>query len=136
MATVTVAILGLGRMGASIGLALKRYNERKDAAHTFDIVFADIRGGIREDAKTLGIDKVERDVFAAAANRDIVVIALPYADVQTAYKNLGSEIRSGAVVLDTSPLKQPSLQWAKAHLRADAHLVGITPILNPKYLFD
>jgi prephenate dehydrogenase len=136
MATVTVAILGLGRMGASIGLALKRYGERKDAAHTFDIIYADLRGGIREDARSLGIDKVERDVFAAAANRDIVVIALPYADVQTAYKNLGNEIRSGAVVLDISPLKQPSLEWAKGYLPKDAHMVGVTPILNPKYLFD
>ena len=136
MATISVAILGLGRMGASIGLALKRYNERKDAAHTFEVTYADMRAGVREDAKKIGLDKIERDVFTTAVNRDIVVIALPYADVQTAYKNLGNEIRPGAVVLDTSPLKQPSLGWAKQYLHKEAHLVGITPILNPKYLFD
>jgi len=136
MATVSAAILGLGRTGASIALALKRYNERKDAAHTFAVTYADVRAGIREDAKTVGLDKAERDVFGAAANQDIVVIALPYADVASAYKTLGREIRAGAVVLDTSPLKQPSLEWAKQHLHKEAHLVGVTPILNPKYLFD
>jgi prephenate dehydrogenase len=136
MATVSVAILGLNRTGASIGLALKRYSERKDAAHNFTVTYADTRAGIREDAKTVGIEKVERDVFSAATNQDIVVIALPYSDVHAAYKILGKELRAGAVVLDTSPLKQPSLEWAKQYLQKDAHLVGITPIFNPKYLFD
>jgi prephenate dehydrogenase len=136
MATVSVAILGIGRMGASIGLALKRYSERKDAAHTFEVTYADTRAGIREDAKTIGIDKVERDVFGAAADKDIIVIALPYADVESVYRNLKDDLRSGAVVLDISPLKQPSLEWAKAYLSKEVHLVGITPILNPKYLFD
>lgn len=89
MATVSVAILGLGRTGASMALALKRYNERKDAVHNFTVTYADTRAGIREDAKTIGLDKVERDVFNAAANQDIVVIALPYADVNAAYKILG-----------------------------------------------
>ena len=50
MGTVTVAILGLGRIGASTALALKRYNEKKDAQHTFEVTCADIRAGIREDA--------------------------------------------------------------------------------------
>lgn len=136
MATVSVAILGLGRTGASMGLALKRYNERKDATHAFVVTYADTRAGIREDVKTIGLDKVERDVFSAAVNQDIVVIALPYADVGAAYKILGKELRAGAVILDTSPLKQPSLAWAKQYLRPETHLVGITPILNPKYLFD
>jgi prephenate dehydrogenase len=136
MATVSVAILGIGRMGASIGLALKRYNTRKDAAHTFEVTYADTRAGIREDAKTIGIDKVERDVFSSAANKDIVVIALPYADVESVYRSLKHDLRPGAVILDVSPLKQPSLEWAKQYLGNEAHLVGITPILNPKYLFD
>lgn len=137
MTTVSVAILGLGRIGASIGLALKRYNERKDAQHKFEVTCADLRAGVREDATTLGLtDRIDRDPFNAARNKDIVVLALPYADVQAAYKNIGSELRSGAVILDASPLKEPSLEWAKTYLSKEAHVVGITPIINPKYLFD
>ncbi len=137
MATVSVAILGLGRIGASIGLALQRYNTRKDAQHNFEVSYADTRPGIREDAQKLGLaDKISRDVIGSAANKDIVVLALPYADVQTAYRGLGKEMRSGAVLLDSSPLKQPSIEWAKTYLSSDIHLVGITPIINPKYLYD
>jgi prephenate dehydrogenase len=137
MATVSIAILGLGRLGASVGLALKRYNASKDAQHTFEITPADTRAGVREEAQKIGLaDKIERDVIGVAANKDIVILALPYADVQVAYKALGRELRSGAVLLDMSPLKQPSLEWAKTHLHPEAHQVGITPIVNPNYLFD
>jgi prephenate dehydrogenase len=137
MARVSVAILGLGRVGASIGLALKRYNATKDVQHTFEVTYADTRAGVRGDAQKIGLgDKIERDVVGTAINKDIVILAVPYADVQATYKELGREVRSGAVVLDMSLLKRPSLKWAQTYLNPDTHLVGVTPIVNPKYLFD
>ncbi len=137
MATISIAVLGLGRLGASTALALKRYSQQKDAQHIFDITCADLRAGVRDDAQKLGLPgKLERDVFKAAAGRDILVLALPYADGEAAYRGLADVLRPGAVVLDMSPLKQPPLAWAQKHLPPQTHLVGITPILNPKYLFD
>lgn len=137
MAAVSVAVLGLGREGASVALALRRYNARKDAKHAFTITLADPRGGIREDAVKAGIgDKIEANLFNAVQNRDIIVLALPYADMQTAYRDLAAELRSGVVILDFSPLKLPSLAWAKQYLPAEVHLVGMTPVINPDYLFD
>jgi prephenate dehydrogenase len=136
MPTVSVAILGLGRIGASVALALKRYNQKKDAPHKFDLALADTRPGIRDDAQTLGLgDKIERDVFRAVQGKDIIVLALPYADVETAYKSLAQDLRPGVVILDTAPLKQPSLAWA-SKLPKEVHMVGVTPVLNPAYLFD
>ena len=44
--------------------------------------------------------------------------------------------------MDASPLKIPSIKWAKKTFRKDAednpevYLVGVTPILNPSYLED
>ena len=137
MANVTVAVLGLGRIGTSVALALKRYNERKDARHVFEITGADMRTGVREDASKMGLgDKLERDLFSAAAKRDIVVLALPLADVQDAYKAIAPDMRAGAVILDMSVLKQQSLEWADKYLGKDVHMVGMTPIINPKYLHD
>lgn len=136
MANVSVGILGLGRVGASVALALKRYNAGKDAQHQFDVTSADLRAGVRDDAARLGLPgKIERNLFDAARDRDIVVLALPYADVPSAYKTLAADFRPGSVVLDMSPLKQPSLKWAAA-LPKEVHMVGVTPIVNPQYLFD
>ncbi len=137
MSTITVSILGLGRVGTSIGLALKRYNAGKGAKHRFEVVGVDSRGGNEGAAQKLGaISGAARSVVDAARNRDIVVMALPYSEAQAAYRAIGSELRPGAVVLDLSPLKLPSIKWAEAHLSEAAYMVGVAAILNPKYLFD
>jgi prephenate dehydrogenase len=137
MANVTVTVLGLGRIGASVVLALRRYNERKDARHTFEVTCTDLRAGVREDATKVGLgDKIERDLFGSTAKRDIVVLALPLAEIQDAYKAIASELRAGAVVLDMSLLKQQSLEWAGKYLSKEVYMVGMTPIINPKYLHD
>lgn len=135
--TITVGILGLGRTGTSIGLALKRYNARKDAQQQFVITAFDSNDASTATARSMNaVDQIARTPADAAADRDIVVIALPYGEVQGAYRAISSTLRPGVVILDASPLKLPSMGWAEKYLSAEAHLVGITPVLNSKYLFD
>jgi prephenate dehydrogenase len=137
MATINVGILGLGRIGTSLALALRSYGQQKEARHTFEVACADLRVGVREDAaKKLSGMRIDRDLFATASGKDIVVIALPYAEVQYAYRDIANELRSGAVVLDMSPLKQPSMGWAAKYLKPGAHQIGMTPVVNARYLFD
>jgi prephenate dehydrogenase len=137
MGKITVTIIGLGRTGASIGLALKRYNQRPNAQHQFEIIGVEDRASVLEDAEKIGaFDKSVRNIHDAARERDIVVLSLPYADVQRAYQAIGDGLRPGCVVMDMSPLKLPSQQWADKYLSKEAHMVGITPIINPQYLFD
>jgi prephenate dehydrogenase len=135
--TITVGILGLGRIGTSIGLALKRYNATKDARQQFTVVGFDTNDDWANTAKSKGaVDSLARHPGDVAANKDIVVMALPYGEIQGAYRAIGSSLRAGTVVLDMAPLKLPSMEWAEKHLPAEAHMVGITPVINTKYLFD
>lgn len=137
MAHISIAILGLGRIGASVGLALKRSQRAKDARHTFEIVGSDGRASVQKAAAALGtVDKQERSLFNAVLNKDIIILALPYAEVEAFYEVIPTALKSGAVILDTSPLKVPSLAWAKKHLSDSSYMVGWTPIINPKYLYD
>ncbi len=136
-ATIKVGILGLGRIGASMGLALKRYNASKDARQQFAITgYAATSQETQALKNSNPVEKSVRSIEEAAEDQDIVVLALPYRDVQAAYQLIGRGMRSGSVLLDASPLKLPSQEWAVKYLNAEAHMVGITPILNPKYLFD
>jgi prephenate dehydrogenase len=137
VSTISVGILGLERLGASVGLALKRYNGDKGAKHQFQIVGMDLRGAVQSAAEKRGAqDGTARGFADAARNRDIVVLALPYSEVQSAYRDIANNLRPGAVVLDMSPLAEPSVKWAKAALPENAYMVGVTPILNPDLLFD
>ncbi|MCC6804930.1 MAG: prephenate dehydrogenase [Anaerolineae bacterium] len=137
VATIKVGILGLGRIGASVGLALKRYNARKDARQQFVITGYTADNLESQALKTTNpVDHIARNLIDAASDKDIVVLALPYRDVQAAYSLIGKDLRAGAVLLDTSPLKLPSQEWAEKHLQDEVYMVGVTPILNAKYLFD
>lgn len=135
MSTLTIAILGLNRVGASVGLALRRY-VKKGGKYRFDLVGHDFNSDNEKKALKLGaVDRVERKPFDAVQNADLVVLGVSYEDVEETYRAIRGDLRDGVVILDASPLKAPSLEWAKKHLKPDHHLVGITPILNPRYLF-
>ena len=137
MGKINVAIIGLGRLGASVGLALKRYNKRSDAKHDFDVLGVEDRASVAKDAEKIGaVNKSVRNLYDGVRNRDIIVLALPYADVRRTYQAIGKDIRAGGVVLDMSPVKLPSLGWAKEFLPDEVHMVGVTSIINPIYLFD
>jgi prephenate dehydrogenase len=135
MATINVSIMGLGRIGASIGLALRRFNNSKGAQHNFKITAYERRGTVQQEARKLNVaDDYQNSPFTAVRDKDIVVLAMPYSDVQPMYEVLGREMRPGAVILDMSPLKSPSMAWAQKYLPSEVYMVGVTPVCNPQYL--
>jgi prephenate dehydrogenase len=141
MAAVNVAILGLERLGASFGLALKRYMQEKDARHTFTIKGYDERGYNGKQARRIGaVDSATHNAADAVENAHIVLLTVPYHKMGLVYEQIGAALMPGAVVLDVSPLKKPSLQWAADHLPQDpavaAYMVGIAPVLNPDTLYE
>lgn len=136
MANLSVAILGLNRIGASVGLALKRYMD-DGGSNTFTINGFDINAKTVDKARQMGaIDSGKRKVFEAVTGCDIVVVCVSYEEVRSIFKAIAPDVRDGAVILDASPLKQPSMKWAEDYFTAEQHLIGMTPVANPKYLFS
>jgi prephenate dehydrogenase len=137
MQTIRVGILGMKRLGGSFGLALRRYNESKDARQKFEVTGFDPDERLAIRAKAIGAcDQFERTIGAAAANQAIVIIAMPYHEVEAVYQLIGGGLRPGTVILDTAPFKRPSEQWAKKYVHGEAFTVGLTPIISATYLFD
>jgi prephenate dehydrogenase len=143
MAKVNVTIIGLQRLGASFGLALKRAMQSPGMKHEFVITGSDQDFDSMKSAVKLGaIDREVRDPETAVEMADLVFVTAPYGIVGDLLRAIGPVLKPGAVVMDTSPLKLPSIQWAKAHFRRnkdsdyEAYLVGVTPILNPQYIDD
>ncbi|MDX1992077.1 MAG: prephenate dehydrogenase/arogenate dehydrogenase family protein [bacterium] len=136
MAEVSVTILGLGRVGTSMGLALKRHNQT-GSTHTFKVTGYD-SGPVRaKSAQALkAVDDISNQPENAARGRDIVVIATPFGETKNIYDYITSSLRPGAVVLDATIHNQSALAWGKKYLPAGAHQVCIRPMVNPKYLFE
>ena len=136
MAELTVAILGLDRLGASIALRLRSYTE-KGGRHQFTLVGHDSRDDYEKAARKLKVfAKIERKIHAAVEAADVVVMNLPYEDLRVGYELIGAWLRDGVVILDTAAVKQPSLAWAADLLGEEHHVIGFTPVINADYLLD
>jgi prephenate dehydrogenase len=117
-------------------MALLAQNARKESAQTFEVTAFDPRTGALSASEKRGVaTRYARHFDEAVGGSDIVVLALPYAEVQSAYRVIAPALRKDAVILDTSPLKRPSIEWAKKYLPAEIHMVGLVPILNAQFLF-
>jgi prephenate dehydrogenase len=140
---VTVSIIGLNRLSTSLALALKRYQGQPKARHTFTITGSDDRDVSMKAAQKLGaLDRSERKPVKAAENADLIVMNAPAGQLEALYARLGPELKHGAVVLDMTALKQPSIEWAGRQFPTNdqgqplAYLVGITPLVNGNRLYD
>jgi prephenate dehydrogenase len=137
MADIALTIIGLGQVGASFGLALKRYQQSSGATHRFTITGHDRETNACKEAQKRGaIDTCERNLTEACENADIVLIHAPPADLRDYLETIGPVLKPGCVVVETSPLKQPAIEWAKHYLPESTYLVGLAPVLNPDALHN
>jgi len=136
MAQLTVAVLGLDRLGASIALRLRTYVE-KGGQHRFGLIGYDSRDDYEKPAGKLKVfDKVERKAYAAVESADLVIMNLPYEDLRLGYELVAPSLREGVVILDTAVMKQPSLSWAAEYLSAEQHVIGFSPVVNAEYMLE
>jgi prephenate dehydrogenase len=136
MADVALTIIGLGRVGASFGLAMQRYMQTPSTKHRFTLTGYDDDGRVsKEAAKRSIVDRAERDLEKAAAAADIVFIDASMAALERYLQRIGPVVKAGCVIFETAPLKQPPIEWAARYLPESAYLVGLAPVLNPQALF-
>ncbi|MBN1565893.1 MAG: prephenate dehydrogenase/arogenate dehydrogenase family protein [Anaerolineae bacterium] len=140
---VNVAIIGLNRISASMGLALKRYQARPKAEHTFTIMGNDAIGQTMKDAEKIGaVDNFHRSISKAVQGANLIIINSPLGKLEDLYATLGPELAAGVVVLDMTPHKMPVIEWANQHFPTNsegdkvAYVVGITPIVNVNGLYN
>ncbi len=136
MAKLTIAILGLDRLGVSIATRLRAYVE-KGGQHQFELIGYDNREDFEKPARKLKVlDKVERKPYTAVERADLVIMNLPYEDLRAGYELIASSLRDGVVLLDTAVIKQPSLEWSAQYLSPEQHWIGFTPVVNSAYMFE
>lgn len=129
--TSQVTIIGLGQIGASMGLALADHKERVLR------VGADADPSVANQAKKMNaIDKLEMRLERAVSQADVVVLALPLDQLREMLTRIAPSLKEGAVVLDTSPVKEAVISWAQEVLPPGRSYLGLTPALNPQYLHD
>lgn len=127
--SVQITIIGLGQIGASSGLALA---EHKSLLYR---VGHDKDPGTAKKAKTLGaVDDVKFNLPSAVREARIVLLSLPVSELRATLEKIALDLPDGAVVMDTSPVKEPVAKWAQEILPEGRYYVGLLPAINPYYL--
>ncbi|NOX60594.1 MAG: prephenate dehydrogenase/arogenate dehydrogenase family protein [Chloroflexi bacterium] len=118
-----ITIIGLGLVGASLGLAIKKNNP------DFLIVGHDKQREASKRAREAGaVDKDHWNLIAACENADMVVLAIPAGEIPPTLEALKQDLKPGCLTLDTASIKRPVLEAARI-LPETVHFVGTNPIL-------
>jgi prephenate dehydrogenase len=120
-----VTIVGLGLIGASIGLALR------EAGAASMLVGHDKDSAAAHRAQKAGaVDRTDWNLISACERADLIILAIPLDGLRDTLQAIGPHVRPNQVVVDTAALKKPVLDWADELLPADGQFVGLNPVLR------
>ncbi len=129
--TVSITVVGLGQVGTSIGLALAQHKQTI------------LRWGIDREptraqkAQKMGaFDKIFYNLPAAVEKADLIILAVPVGEIRESLKVIASDMKEGAVIVDTSPVKLGVAAWAKEMVKPDRYFISMTPTINPDHLLN
>ncbi len=118
-----IAIIGLGLMGGSMGLALRRARLKDTEVLGFDRN----RDVAQRAAKAGAVDRVLGTV-EGATEADLIIIATPITGVKKVLEAIAERIRPGTVVTDLASTKGDVIRWAEKLLPRGAFFVGGHPM--------
>jgi prephenate dehydrogenase len=129
--TIQLTILGLGQIGASVGMALSKH---KDSI---------VRVGHDKSREAVSfakdnnvVDRTALTLSGAVKDADIVLLALPFHEIRSVLEFIGPDLKQDVLVMDTAPLKNPVISWVKEYLPEGTNYVGLVPVIKADYLVE
>jgi len=128
---VQITIIGLGQVGTSIGLALK-----KRGADVFLVGHDKDISSAKTAEKAGAVDTFKYNLPSSVKDAQIVVLALPFAEVRETLKLIAPDLPEGSLVLDTALSKGTVASWAGELIPQGRFYVGLTPAIHPEHLHE
>ncbi len=122
-----ITIIGLGQIGASIGMALKDHKNIKRVGYDKDVAVA-------KAAQSLEVVDEIKSLPAAVRDAAIVVLCLPLSEIREILRSIGPWLADNAVVMDTAPIKSGVTQWAREFIPTGHFYVGLVPGIHSDYI--
>jgi len=129
--SVAITIVGMNRIGASIGLALAGQK------HQLKLTGIDREPEKARQAHKMGaLDETAINLEKAIQGADVVILCVPLHELQENLELILPALKPEAVLLDTSPLQVKVFEWVKPLLPAGRFFLTLYPTLNPDFLLD
>ena len=118
-----VAIIGLGLIGGSVGMALRQ------SRATQQVAGYDAGKGVGERARKLGaIDQVCHSLAEAARGTELIVLATPVVAMRALLQQLATLTAPGTIITDVASTKAQVISWAEEYVPPTIAFVGGHPI--------
>ncbi|MBI4683950.1 MAG: prephenate dehydrogenase/arogenate dehydrogenase family protein [Nitrospirae bacterium] len=118
-----VTILGVGLIGASLALALKK---KKLCGHITG--YGRTEDNLRKAKKKKIIDSLELDLIKACADSDLIVFSSPVGSFINTAKKIKGSLKKGAIVTDVGSVKGTIVREMEALMPEGVSFVGGHPI--------
>jgi prephenate dehydrogenase len=118
----TIAIVGTGLIGGSLGLALRA---RRPDLH---LIGVDLAGEAARAVEAGAVHEAVDSLPAAVADADLVMVATPLAAALRVIEEMAPHLRSGAVVSDVGSVKRAIVEHAGRVLPPEVSFVGGHPM--------
>lgn len=118
-----ITIIGLGLIGGSVGLALRR------AEASYEVVGFARRPEVASRALELGaVCRTEGSLISAVKDADLVLMATPAMAMREILAEIGGNLREGSIVTDTASTKAKVMDWAEETLPPSVSFIGGHPM--------
>jgi prephenate dehydrogenase len=119
-----ITIIGVGLLGGSIGLAVKR---RKLARQTAGFVRR--AASLKDCERTGAVDFATTDLLAAVWDADLVILCTPLAQMRSRVREMLPALKRGAIVTDVGSVKASVVRELESLIqKSGAHFVGSHPM--------
>ena len=125
----TLAIIGLGLIGTSLGLALKRAEPVDTEIVGFD---KDVDAGLYAH-KAGAVQRLAPSLEDAVTGATMIIVATPIITIRSVFERIGPRLQRNAVVTDTASTKGDVMRWARDILPAGVHFVGGHPMAGKEH---
>jgi prephenate dehydrogenase len=119
-----IAIIGLGLIGGSIGLALKQTALEE----------AEVVGYVRSPEaankvlKLGAVDTIKESLASTVDKADLIILATPVMAMKEILAQIGPHLSHGCTVTDTASTKVKVMEWAEEYLPPTVNFIGGHPM--------
>jgi prephenate dehydrogenase len=121
--TCRIGILGFGRFGKLMA---------RNLSADFEVRVCD-PAAVEPDVLSAGARPAD---IAAAAQSDVIVLAVPISRMQAALEQVKPHLRAGRLVLDVCSVKERPIRWMQDLLPGDVEILGTHPMFGPDSAAD
>lgn len=118
-----IAIVGVGLIGGSIGIAARK---RKLTAEVRGV--GRRRNSIRKAIQMGAIDRGGLDIKEGVKDADLIIIATPVDKVIGKIREVSSLVKEGAIITDVNSTKEEVVRYADSIMPKEVYFVGTHPL--------